>query len=178
MSDSEPTCTPAPSPQTILVSVQGASEPRETKLTTNAVNMSGDDLKSAEKRAADAAMEKENMRVAMTATEQKAISTTYVVPTNPLRNFTKCYTRERDLILHPWLRSEWVRYGVFLAFDSFSRRVTLQTPANNRSQDAMRQMQAIQSGVHTGSDPRRRRADDHLLRVHELRQPLEVLMKR
>jgi hypothetical protein len=41
--------------------------------------MSGDDLKSAEKRAADAAMEKENMRVAMTATEQKAISTTYVL---------------------------------------------------------------------------------------------------
>ncbi|KAL1583881.1 hypothetical protein WHR41_07198 [Cladosporium halotolerans] len=40
------------------------------------VNMSGDDLKSAEKRAADAAIEKENMRVAMTATEQKAISTT------------------------------------------------------------------------------------------------------
>ena len=44
----------------------------------NAVNMSGDELKSAEKRAADAALEKENMRVAMTATEQKAISTTYV----------------------------------------------------------------------------------------------------
>lgn len=43
------------------------------------VNMSGDDLKSAEKRAADAAIEKENMRVAMTATEQKAISTTYVL---------------------------------------------------------------------------------------------------
>lgn len=42
--------------------------------------MSGDDLKSAEKRAADAAIEKENMRVAMTATEQKAISTTYVLP--------------------------------------------------------------------------------------------------
>jgi hypothetical protein len=40
--------------------------------------MTGDELKSAEKRAADAALEKENMRVAMTATEQKAISTTYV----------------------------------------------------------------------------------------------------
>jgi len=48
-------------------------------LTKLLVNMSGDDLKSAEKRAADAAMEKENMRVAMTATEQKAISTTYVL---------------------------------------------------------------------------------------------------
>ena len=46
------------------------------------VNMSGDDLKSAEKRAADAAIEKENMRVAMTATEQKAISTTYVLITH------------------------------------------------------------------------------------------------
>ena len=44
------------------------------------VNMTGDELKSAEKRAADAALEKENMRVAMTATEQKAISTTYVNP--------------------------------------------------------------------------------------------------
>lgn len=44
--------------------------------------MSGDDLKSAEKRAADAAMEKENMRVAMTATEMKAISTTYVLTSN------------------------------------------------------------------------------------------------
>lgn len=44
----------------------------------NTVNMSGEELKSAEKRAADAALEKENMRVAMTATEQKAISTTYV----------------------------------------------------------------------------------------------------
>jgi hypothetical protein len=81
--------------------------------------MSSDELKSTEKRAADAAMEKENMRVAMTATEQKAISTTYVVPPNSLRNPTKCYTRERDLIPHPWLRSEWVRYGVFLAFDPF-----------------------------------------------------------
>lgn len=40
------------------------------------VNMSGEELKSSEKRAADAALEKENMRVAMTATEQKAISTT------------------------------------------------------------------------------------------------------
>jgi cation transport regulator ChaB len=91
----------------------------ERKLTTSAVNMSGDDLKSAEKRAADAAMEKENMRVAMTATEQKAISTTYVVPSNPLCNLTKRHMRERDLIPHPWLRSEWVRYGVFLAFDPF-----------------------------------------------------------
>lgn len=78
--------------------------------------MSGDDLKSAEKRAADAAMEKENMRVAMTATEQKAISTTYVNSKSATRN-------ERDLILHPRLRSEWVRYGVFLAFDDFHSHI-------------------------------------------------------
>lgn len=56
---------------------------RFSSLITKIVNMSGDDLKSAEKRAADAAMEKENMRVAMTATEQKAISTTYVSLTIP-----------------------------------------------------------------------------------------------
>ena len=42
--------------------------------------MTGDELKSAEKRASDAALEKENMRVAMTATEMKAISTTCVYP--------------------------------------------------------------------------------------------------
>lgn len=41
--------------------------------------MTGDELKSAEKRASDAALEKENMRVAMTAQEERAISTTYVI---------------------------------------------------------------------------------------------------
>ena len=81
--------------------------------------MSGDDLKSAEKRAADAALEKENMRVAMTATEQKAISTTYVDTHNSLLILTQCHPEERDLIPHPRLQSEWVRYGVFLAFDKF-----------------------------------------------------------
>lgn len=40
------------------------------------VTMTSDDLKSAEKRAEDAALEKENMRVAMTAQEERAISTT------------------------------------------------------------------------------------------------------
>ncbi|KAJ8605471.1 hypothetical protein MRB53_041416 [Persea americana] len=38
--------------------------------------MSGEELKSAEKKAEDAAIEKENMRVAMTAQEERAISTT------------------------------------------------------------------------------------------------------
>jgi len=77
--------------------------------------MTGDELKSAEKRAADAALEKENMRVAMTATEQKAISTTYVNLRNPL--ISQHHLQERDPIPHPWLKSERVRYGVFLAFD-------------------------------------------------------------
>jgi hypothetical protein len=86
-------------------------------LTRSTVNMSGDELKSAEKRAADAALEKENMRVAMTATEQKAISTTYVDAQNPLLILVQSSLNQRDLIPHPWLQSEWVRYGVFLAFD-------------------------------------------------------------
>lgn len=58
--------------------------------------MSGDDLKSAEKRAADAAMEKENMRVAMTATEQKAISTTYVDFLNPLIRVPHSVTQTKE----------------------------------------------------------------------------------
>ena len=40
------------------------------------VTMSSEELKSAEKRAQDAALEKENMNKAMTAQEVKAISTT------------------------------------------------------------------------------------------------------
>ena len=83
------------------------------------VNMSGEELKSSEKRAADAALEKENMRVAMTATEQKAISTTYANTQNLLLVHPQCTPNERDLIPYPRLQSEWVRYGVFLAFDKF-----------------------------------------------------------
>ena len=60
-----------------------------------AVNMSGEELKSSEKRAADAALEKENMRVAMTATEQKAISTTYVDAQNPLLILTQCHPEQK-----------------------------------------------------------------------------------
>ena len=92
---------------------------RQRILTKSKVNMSGDELKSAEKRAADAALEKENMRVAMTATEQKAISTTYVDSQVLLLTLTQRHPEERDLIPHPRLQSEWVRYGVFLAFDKF-----------------------------------------------------------
>jgi transcription elongation factor S-II len=40
--------------------------------------MTSEELKSAEKRAEDALIEKENMSKAMTAVEAKAISTTYV----------------------------------------------------------------------------------------------------
>jgi len=62
------------------------------------VNMSGDDLKSAEKRAADAAMEKENMRVAMTATEMKAISTTMTCGKCKMSKvaYTQAQTRAAD----------------------------------------------------------------------------------
>jgi hypothetical protein len=63
--------------------------------------MSGDDLKSAEKRAADAAMEKENMRVAMTATEQKAISTTYVLTSDVFQaERHRGKTRETPYLAH------------------------------------------------------------------------------
>ncbi|KAI7235884.1 hypothetical protein KC330_g4043 [Hortaea werneckii] len=44
------------------------------------VTMTSDELKSAEKRAQDAALEKENMSKSMAAQEEKAISTTYVDP--------------------------------------------------------------------------------------------------
>jgi len=92
-------------------------------LTKETVNMSGDDLKSAEKRAADAAMEKENMRVAMTATEMKAISTTYVLTSHPFQHHPAHHRRgkqQRDPILRPLLLCEWMRYGVFLAFNKNS----------------------------------------------------------
>lgn len=82
--------------------------------------MSGDDLKSAEKRAADAAIEKENMRVAMTATEQKAISTTYVSEADPLHDGKNCCIAEKRPHIPPLTQSEWVGYGVFLAFNKFS----------------------------------------------------------
>lgn len=121
------------------------------------VNMSGDDLKSSEKRAADAALEKENMRVAMTATEQKAISTTYVNTQNPLLVLAQCHPNERDLIPHPRLQTEWVRYGVFLAFDKFYPHLPRKDFANSCFfQDAMWQVQGLQGGIHTGSDPCRR----------------------
>jgi hypothetical protein len=139
--------------------------------------MSGDDLKSAEKRAADAAMEKENMRVAMTATEQKAISTTYVLTSDIFQ--AECHrgkTRETPYLAHD-------SYVSGCGMGSLLRSTTkcichkALTPFFSQQHD-MRKVQAVQGRLHTSSDPRRRRADDHLLRVHELRQPLEVLLKR
>ena len=46
--------------------------------------MSSDELKSEEKRKEDEAIEEENLRKAMTAVEEKAISTTYVSVDTPL----------------------------------------------------------------------------------------------
>lgn len=48
------------------------------------VTMTSDELKSAEKRAQDAALEKENMSKSMAAQEEKAISTTYVDPSHAI----------------------------------------------------------------------------------------------
>lgn len=48
--------------------------------STMTVAMTTEELKSAEKRAQDEALEKENMNKAMTAQEEKAISETYVLP--------------------------------------------------------------------------------------------------
>ena len=45
------------------------------------VTMTSDELKSEDKKKADEKLEKENMKKAMTAQEEKAISTTYVFPT-------------------------------------------------------------------------------------------------
>nr|OQO16274.1 hypothetical protein B0A51_13914 [Rachicladosporium sp. CCFEE 5018] len=61
--------------------VKGNSDLRQTVFNGSItaekfINMSSDELKSEEKRKADAALEKENMRVAMTAEDLKAISTT------------------------------------------------------------------------------------------------------
>lgn len=42
--------------------------------------MTSDELKSSEKRASDAALEKENMNKAMVAQEEKSISVRQVVP--------------------------------------------------------------------------------------------------
>lgn len=95
---------------------------------TAAVKMTGDELKSAEKRASDAALEKENMRVAMTAQEQKAISTTYVFPdTTQYRHPGHNSMHASDLMLHPLLYNAGVEHEVFFAFGKSLR------PSQSRS---------------------------------------------
>jgi hypothetical protein len=130
-------------------------KPLWTILTTLTVNMSGDDLKSAEKRAADAAMEKENMRVAMTATEQKAISTTYVLTydtsqaeRHPGKNGkTPCFTRDSCVSgcgMGSLLRSIKKIYTCSNALTLFFLQ-----------QHDMRQVQAVQGCLHASPNPRR-----------------------
>lgn len=61
--------------------------------------MTSDELKSEEKRQQDAALEKENMNKAMTAQEEKAISTTYVIPSTSDTNWRHCNFRPCALCL-------------------------------------------------------------------------------
>ena len=84
------------------------------------VMMTSDQLKSAERRAEDAALEKENMSKAMTAQEEKAISTTYV--THPASHLLfSAVSRERSGLIHlpsisaTWGQA-WVVCEVFFAF--------------------------------------------------------------
>jgi transcription elongation factor S-II len=92
------------------------------------VKMTSDELKSEDKRKEDEAMEKENMNKAMTAVEEKAISTTYVsLPARHLLiSHSPAYASATDLMLHPTLpavamslRWERVGYEVFFAFSTF-----------------------------------------------------------
>ena len=136
--------------------------------------MSGDDLKSAEKRAADAAMEKENMRVAMTATEQKAISTTYVLTSKAERH--RDNNRETSYLTRDSCVSGCGMGSLLRLAKDFPLQFNALTLFFLQQND-MRQVQAVQGRLHSSPDPRRRRADDDFLRVHELRQPLEVLLK-
>lgn len=71
--------------------------------------MSSDELKSEEKRAEDAVIEKENMSKAMTAVEEKAISTTYVPPTDPI-------STSSDPALSALRSSQVLECRVFFAF--------------------------------------------------------------
>jgi len=82
------------------------------------VNMTSDELKSQAKRESDALLEKENMSKAMTAQEEKAISTTYVfifhyLPANPEE---RCSCQKRPHTRPRSLRRREVEYGVFFAF--------------------------------------------------------------
>jgi transcription elongation factor S-II len=101
------------------------------------VTMTSDELKNEDKRKEDAALKKENMNKAMTAVEEKAISTTYVSPTHPwpLTKLQICFAleRQKDPTLHPLSISStsFVAVlevedgcGVFFAFSTFPRTMT------------------------------------------------------
>lgn len=92
--------------------------------------MSSDELRSAEKRAEDALLEKENMNKSMTPREVKAISTTCVStdPSNPV--LSSCYM------------------GVGAGF---SLRLG-KSSANDFWQVHLRQMQAVQGLLLTSPD--------------------------
>ena len=67
------------------------------------VKMSSEELKSEDKRKSDAALQKENMNKAMTAQEEKAISTTYVLCHHLTSSQCKEHGQDKhheDLILH------------------------------------------------------------------------------
>lgn len=131
---------------------------------TAAVKMTGDELKSAEKRASDAAIEKENMRVAMTAQEQKAISTTYVLPCNPHHPSAGTKSARQPMktscssLALQCLGGAWGLLCVrqILATIDQDRLISLTMDANIPSQDAMRQMQADEGRLHSGSNTFRR----------------------
>ena len=95
------------------------------------VKMSGDELKSDQRRKSDANLEKDNMMKSMQPTEEKSISKTYVLsPQYPISLKTsrqpsrKSTDRERPHALpsciasHHGACAERVEYGVFFAFST------------------------------------------------------------
>lgn len=86
------------------------------------VQMTSDELKSDQRRMSDANLEKENMNKAMTAVEEKAISTTYVSPTHasiPIgRSDVGQDTRPHTPSLSSQSWCERVEYEVFFAFSA------------------------------------------------------------
>ena len=113
--------------------------------------------------------------MAMTATEQKAISTTYVLTSKAERH--RDNNRETSYLTRDSCVSGCGMGSLLRLAKDFPLQFNALTLFFLQQND-MRQVQAVQGRLHTSPNPRRRRADDHLLRVHELRQPLEVLLKR
>ncbi|KAI6900520.1 hypothetical protein KC355_g19683, partial [Hortaea werneckii] len=92
------------------------------------VTMTSDELKSAEKRAQDAALEKENMSKSMAAQEEKAISTTYVDPST-------AFNRKPDL-----------RYTALRTLQDLMHHL------RNPAIDDLREMQTEPRGIYPGPD--------------------------